>query len=96
MDGSTHLAIEEEMSRLKLERTVTPAHAKLTQPVGLMYSDHQRIKKITCMGSGFVGGVSSSITLEAWSSNAMSITCLADRPHLCCYCLQVRRPGHCR
>ena len=57
MDGSRHFTIDERISRLKLERAVTPAHLRLTRPIGLIHEDHKVVKKITCMGSGFVGGM---------------------------------------
>jgi len=52
-----HPPIEERLSRLKLERTVTSAHLRSTRPASQIHSDHKEVKKITCLGSGFVGGM---------------------------------------
>lgn len=39
-----------------LERTITPAAGRLTRSMDTIDVPHKTIKRITCMGSGFVGG----------------------------------------
>jgi len=53
-------------------------------------TDHRKIKKIACLGSGFVGGTICSIapsTLDTYASS---------RSYLCRYCLQNRHTSDCR
>ena len=56
MEGIEHPLISEDISRLKIERSITPAHLRLTRPTGEIHAEHKTVKKITCLGSGFVGG----------------------------------------
>ena len=41
---------------------MTPAQFRLSRPVGNIHEDHKIIKRITCLGSGFVGGPTSAVT----------------------------------
>ena len=41
---------------------MTPAQFRLSRPVGNIYEDHKTIRRITCLGSGFVGGPTSAVT----------------------------------
>ncbi|KAL8679774.1 MAG: hypothetical protein Q9186_003990 [Xanthomendoza sp. 1 TL-2023] len=50
-----------------LERTVTPAAARLTRSMDTIDAPHTRVKKITCMGSGFVGGTKAPFAHRSYS-----------------------------
>lgn len=68
------MPIEESLSRLKLERTVTSAHVRLKRPVSQIHSDHKEVKKITCLGSGFVGGMADCLPLDPCFSLIITLT----------------------
>ncbi|KAL8797490.1 MAG: hypothetical protein Q9195_000306 [Heterodermia aff. obscurata] len=67
MNGNAHPSIDQGLRGLKLERSVTPAQFRLTRPIGNIHEDHATVRKITCLGSGFVGGPTSAVT--AYKSN---------------------------